>query len=153
MGRGKHGSKTNNFGGVLFDSVLEGDYQVRFSIDGQLITEPQTIHVQPGASSVVQGQSHATTIPRGVPLQVEVADRVGYAIADVRVTATAKDRIKLTAIELLTDGIGRCLFSHLQPGEWQITIERQGFERKDLTMTLQAGVMPDMVRIVLIPAR
>ncbi len=153
LGRGKHAGKTNNFGSVLFDCVLAGDYQVMFSVDGQAITETQTITVQPGSRTVVQGQSHAVTIARGVPVQVEVADRSGYAIADVKVTATAKDRIKLTALELNTNGIGRCLYSHLQPGEWQLTIEKAGFERKDLPLTVQSGVEPDLIRVVLVPTR
>lgn len=152
-GRGNHAGKTNNFGSLLFECVLAGDYQVMYSRQGQPIAETQTITVQPGSRTVVQGQSHAVTIPRGVPLQVEVHDRAGYTIADATVTATAKDRIRLTALELTTDGIGRCLYSHLQPGEWQITIEKAGFERRDLTLTVQPDVPPDMLRVMLLPTR
>jgi hypothetical protein len=153
LGRPMHGGKTNNFGSVVFDSVLAGDYQVTYSLDGQPVTETQTVTVSEGANTVVQGQSHATTIARGLPVQVQVHDRSGYAILDAKVTATAKDRIKLTAPELSTNGIGRVTFAHLQPGEWQLTIEKQGFERRDLPLVLQPGVEPSLIDVTLVPTR
>ncbi|HEX5052775.1 MAG TPA: carboxypeptidase-like regulatory domain-containing protein, partial [Planctomycetota bacterium] len=96
-GRPRALGTTDNFGSVVFESVLAGDYQVTVSQDGQPLTEVQTITVQPGNRSFgtkVQGQGYTITVPRGVPLQVQVNDPRGYGVADVELTATASDKIK-----------------------------------------------------------
>lgn len=144
-GRPNHQAATDNFGSIVFEDVLAGDYQVFISLGGQSVVPAQTITVQPGlayATSRVRGQQAALTVPRGVPVQLQVHDRLGYGIADAALTATATDRIKLTEIKTTTNAAGRADFTHLAPGTWQVTIEKQGFQRADLQLTLRAGQEP-----------
>ncbi len=144
-GRANHQGVTDNFGSIIFEEVLAGDYQVHVSLGGQAVVPAQTLTVQPGfviASTKVRGQQAALTVPRGVPLQLVVHDRAGYGIADAAVTATATDRLKLTEINTATNAGGRADFTHLAPGSWQLTIQKQGFHRVDLQLTLRSGQEP-----------
>ena len=146
---------TDNFGSLVFDSVLAGDYQVIASLNGQPLIDPQTISVQPGMkmfSSKVQGQNHTMTIERGVPVQVSVHDRAGYPIVDAKVTATATDRIKLTTRELPTNDQGRVEFTHLAPGTWQISVVKDKFYLWDCQRTLRLGQDPVVLDVTLKPA-
>src|SRR5262245_20345955 len=96
-GRGSSRGTTDNFGSIVFEDMLAGDYQIAASLNGQPVGDAQTVKVQPGNgnfSPKVQGQGYTLTIPRGVPFQLQVNDGGGYGVADAKVTATAMDRIK-----------------------------------------------------------
>jgi hypothetical protein len=155
-GRPPHRGVTDNFGSLVFGDVLAGDYQVQVTQGGQALCEPHTVSVQPGLvtyGTKVQGQSLPLTIPRGVPVQLLVHDAAGYPLPDSRVTATALDRIKLTTAETTTDFGGRAHFHHLQVGRWQITVERDLFQRHDQTLALKSGQEPAYLDVKLIPIR
>lgn len=156
LGRPAQRGTTDNFGSIVFESVLAGDYELTASDHGQPFGEPQRASVQPGNqayTSKVQGQGHVMTIPRGVALQLNVHDGAGYGLGDATVTATATDRVRLTRLEARTDPIGRASFPHLQPGVWQVTIERSGFQRVDLQITLKADQGPESRDVKLVPTR
>lgn len=156
LGRPSHRGTTDNFGSVVFDGVLAGDYELTATDHGQPFGEPQRATVQPGTqayTTVVQGQGYVMTIPRGVALQLSVHDAIGYGVPDAKVTATATDRVRLTKLEAQTDPIGRASFPHLQPGVWQVTIERGGFQRVDLQVTLKPDQEPQFRDVKLVPTR
>jgi hypothetical protein len=145
LGRSGTRGTTDNFGSVVFEDVLAGDYQIAASLSGQSIGDAVIVKVQPGNGSFspkVQGQGYAMTIPRGVPLQLQVNDGAGYGVADATVTATAMDRIKLTQVTATTNAGGRAEFTHLTPGSWHIVVEKEKFERRDLQVTIKAGQEP-----------
>ncbi len=145
-GRPRTQATTDNFGSIVFENVLAGDYQILVSQSGQSLGEAQTVTVQPGNvsfQSKIQGQGHVVTIARGVPLQVQINDGAGYGVGDAKVTATATDKIKLTALEATTNDGGRADFTHLTPGVWHVVVEKDKFERRDLNITIKAGQPPE----------
>lgn len=156
-GRPARKATTDNYGSALFEDLLAGDYQLTANSGGQPLLEPQTISVQPGMRSYgtkVQGQGHQLTVPRGIAVNLLVHDAPGYGIADAKVTATALDSIKLKTVEAPpTDGAGRTAFAHLQPGRWQVTIEKPGHARVDRPLTLTQGQEAQFLDVRLFPAR
>jgi len=145
LGRQASRGTTDNFGSIVFEDVLAGDYQIAASLNGQPVGDAQLVKVQPGQGNFhpkIQGQGHAMTIPRGVSLQLQVNDGGGYGVADAKVTATALDRIKLTQVTAMTNAGGRAEFSHLAPGTWHFVVEKEKFDRRDLQVTIKAGQQP-----------
>jgi hypothetical protein len=154
-GRPVQRGTSDNFGSLVLPSVLAGDYQLSVSEGGQLLTPTQTITVQPGASyrTAVQGQCHTVSAPRGVGVTFQVHDSSGYGIPEAKVSAICSDRVRLTTVETLTDGGGRATFSHLQPGRWQVTVEKDRFQRVDLMLTMQLGQPAETRNVKLIRLR
>jgi len=155
-GRPRALGTTDNFGSVVFEDVLAGDYQIIVTQDGQPLGAVQTITVQPGnriASMKIQGQGHAMTIPRGVPLQVQVSDPRGYGIANVVVTATAADKVKLTEIPATTDFSGKATFPHLTPGVWHLTATLEKYERGFKQVTIKPALLPEVCEMRLVQLR
>ena len=145
-----HG-KTDNFGSAVFESVLAGSYELVATLQGQPFGEPEIVVVQPGMRNFgrkIQGQGHLMTVPRGVQLEVEVGDGF-YGIEGAEVTLVRTDRRRLKELKATTDGIGRVRFPHLQPGLWQLTVERQAFRRVDRQFTLKPDMEPQFRRIQL----
>lgn len=155
-GRPSHQGTSDNFGSLVFDSVLAGDYQVFVNQSGQALLEPQTISVQPGATAArakVIGQSLALTIPRGVPVRLMVHDRAGYGIGDAQVMATMTDRVRLTTRETTTNSGGAAELPHLQPGVWQIRVTKDKYELWDRQVTLRANQDPLQLDVGMVPSR
>ena len=86
------------------------------------------------------------TVARGVQLEVEVGDGA-YGIEGATVTLVRTDQRRLKQLKGTTNGIGRIRFPHLQPGKWQLTIERPHFQRVDRQLTLRADMEPQFKRI------
>lgn len=150
-GRPPQHGKTDNFGSVVFESVLAGNYELVATLQGQPFGEPEAVIVQPGMRNFgrkIQGQGHVMTVARGVQLEVEVGDGF-YGIEGAEVTLVRTDRRRLKELKATTDGIGRVRFPHLQPGLWQLTVERQAFRRVDRQFTLKADMEPQFQRIQL----
>jgi hypothetical protein len=141
LGRPRTQATTDNFGSIAFENVLAGDYQLLASQSGQSLGEPQTVTVHPGrsVSTAVVGQGHVLTIPRGVPLQLQVNDAAGYGVAGAKVTATATDKVKLTMLEAMTNDGGRADLPHLTPGVWHVVVEKDKFARRDQNVTIKSG--------------
>ncbi|HEU4418595.1 MAG TPA: carboxypeptidase-like regulatory domain-containing protein, partial [Planctomycetota bacterium] len=145
-GRNHVRGTTDNFGSVMFEDMLAGDYQIVASLNGQPIGDAMTVKVQPGNGNFhprVQGQGQAMTIPRGVPMQLQVNDTAGYGVADAKVTATSMERIKLTQVTATTNASGRAEFTHLTPGTWHFVVEKEKCERRDLQVTIKKGQQPE----------
>jgi hypothetical protein len=83
----------------------------------------------------------------------QVHDSSGYGIPEAKVSAICSDRVRLTTVETLTDGGGRATFSHLQPGRWQVTVEKDRFQRVDLMLTMQLGQPAETRNVKLIRLR
>jgi hypothetical protein len=155
-GRRGHRHTSDGYGSLVFDDVLAGDYQVLVHATNQPVLEPRTITVQPGLYTYgrkVQAQSQTLVVPRGVPVRVSVHDRAGYGIGDVRVVATKTDQTLLKAPELSTDIGGFADFSHLAPGTWQFSVQKQGFAPWDCQRTLKQGQDLLTLDVTLVPAR
>jgi hypothetical protein len=155
LGRAWQKGTTDNFGSIVFEDVLAGDYSLQVTENGQSLLEPRTITVQPGTrghNAAVIGQSQSLLIPRGIPVRVQVHDPAGYGIADAKVVATNKDRIKLHEVPLVSDAGGFADFAQLQVGSWHIVVEKDGFHRIDFTLTLKAGQDPVNKQVKLIRA-
>ena len=148
-GRPPLAGKTDNFGSAVFASVLAGKYQLVATTQGQSFGDPEFVDVLPGKrnfGSKIQGQGHVMTIARGVQLEVEVGDGA-YGIEGASVTMVRTDRRRLTELEATTNGIGRVQFPHLQPGTWQLTVEREHYQRVDRQFTLKPEMEPQFKRI------
>lgn len=155
-GRSARNGTSDNFGSVVFEDVLAGDYQLLTSLAGQSLAEPQTVTVQPGLRIVanrVQGQGHTVIVPRGVPLQLRVSDVRGYGIQDVKVSATATDKTKLTVLEAVTDFGGNVEFPRLTDGVWQIDLHKADYERSSRQLTIKADEPPLPQQVQLIRLR
>ncbi|MEC8253369.1 MAG: carboxypeptidase-like regulatory domain-containing protein [Planctomycetota bacterium] len=148
-GRARLAGKTDNFGSVVFESVLAGQYELSATLQGQPFGAAEVVAVLPGKRSFgskIQGQGHVMTVARGVQLDIEVGDGA-YGIEGAEVTLIRTDRRRLQEFQATTDGIGRVRFPHLQPGQWQVTIEREHFRRVDRQITLKADMEPQFQRI------
>ena len=144
-GRQRLAGKSDNFGSVIFESVLAGNYQLVSTLENKPFGEPQTVTVLPGTRNYgrkIQGQGHVMVIPRGVRVDIRVHDRNGYGIEGATVTAVATERRTAPPVEGETDGIGQLRFNNLAPGRWQFTIKYQGFQRVDQQINLRKNQKP-----------
>lgn len=143
-GRPAQRGVSDNFGSVVFEDVLAGDYQVRVLLAGQAVDDGQLVTV-PGDGRMygpkVQGQSTAITVQRGVPLEVTVLNgNLGLQGAQVRLVPT--DRLRLLELEDTTDYAGKVRFPRLLPGIWQLDVWKDDFERTSRQFTIKAGDPP-----------
>tara|TARA_R110002072_G_scaffold228234_6_gene385132 strand:- start:7025 stop:8152 length:1128 start_codon:yes stop_codon:yes gene_type:complete len=144
-GRPRLTGKSDNFGSVIFDSVLAGSYELIPTLENKPFGDPQIVTVQPGAHNYgrkIRGQGHTMVIPRGVRVDVRVHDRNGYGMEGATVTAVATDRRTSNPVEGQTDSIGRLRFNNLRPGTWQFTVQYKGFQRVDQQITLRKNQEP-----------
>lgn len=156
LGRPRQNGTSDNFGSVVFEDVLAGDYKIQVAQSGQVLIEPQVVSVQPGprlVSSRIQSQGHTVTIPRGVALPIRIADVRGYGLADVAVSATAADKVKLTVLEAVTDLGGNVVFPHLTPGVWQIDVLKMDYQRGTRMVTIKPGEIPSPQEFQLVRLR
>jgi hypothetical protein len=150
-GRTSMKGSTDNFGSLVFDDVLAGDYQVLVTQNNLQVLEPQTMSVGPGGS--MHGQSYQLTIERGVPVQVKVHDRNFYPYVGAKVVATATDRIRLTVREATSDATGVAAFAHLQPGTWQVTVTQDKCYLWDQQITVKPYQDPIVLDALMAPIR
>ncbi len=144
-GRVRLTGTTDNFGSVVFESVLAGSYELVPTVDNKPFGEVATVTVLPGNRNYnrkIQGQGHVMTIARGVDVTLRVHDINGYSMPDCSVTAVKTDQRKLIEPGGETDLRGELLFKNLKPGTWMFTVQLRGFKRVDLQMTLQKDQEP-----------
>lgn len=153
-GRPPHQGITDNFGCVVFDSVLEGEYDVVAQQNGAQIGDRQRILVQQGlpVRDKVQGQSHLMTLPRGVPLEVFVSTPSGYRVADALVRVQS-DRVQLQQFEAHTDFNGRVLFPHLTPGVWLVDVRKDDHQPTTSQITIKDREAPPPKHTTLVRLR
>ena len=151
-GRATQQGITDLFGSVVFESVLAGDYDLVTALGGVPLEAPQRITVQPGGrlfGSKVQGQSHTSIVPRGMPLEIFVSTTAGYRVADARVHLQASDRIKLTQFDVTTDYNGRVEIPRLTPGIWQIDVFKDDHQRTTKQITIKENEPPTPLQFTL----
>jgi len=156
LGRAPKRGVSDNFGSVVFEDVLAGDWMIHVSQGGQALVDPPRITMQPGTGIVsqrIQTQGHTVTIPRGVPLSLRISDVNGYGLADATASATATDRSKLTVLEAASDHGGNLQFPHLTPGEWQIDVLKTDFQRSSRKVTIKPGEVPSVQEFQLVRLR
>ncbi|MCA8952010.1 MAG: carboxypeptidase regulatory-like domain-containing protein [Planctomycetes bacterium] len=139
---------TDGYGSVVFENVLAGDYQLYAGQQGMQLCEPKIVTVQSEArvyGDKVQAQGETLVIERGVPLQLTVSNRGGYAIPDANVKLQATDRIQLVVVDAVTDGAGRVEFPHVTPGKWMLTITKQDHQPWTRQITITDGQLPELV--------
>ena len=144
-GRLRLKGKSDNFGSVIFENVLAGNYELTPTLSNKPFGDPQTVTVLPGARNYgrkIQGQGHVMVIPRGVRVDVRIHDRNGYGMEGATVTAVATDRRTAPPVEGETDSIGRLRFDNLAPGMWQFTVKYKGYQRVDQQIKLRKNQEP-----------
>lgn len=157
-GRPRLTGKSDNYGSVRFDSVLQGQYELVPTFEGKPFGDPELVTVFPGTrnyGSKIQGQGHTMVIPRGVRVDVRVHDRNGYGMEAAKVVAVQTDRRSAAPVEGETDGLGRLRFNNLAPGTWHFTVTYKGFQRVDQQLTLRENQEPVQkdIRIVRVRRR
>ncbi|MFK7741204.1 MAG: carboxypeptidase-like regulatory domain-containing protein [Planctomycetota bacterium] len=156
LGRPGRRGRSDNFGSLVFEDVLAGNYELIAALSGQPFGTPEQVTVQPGTRNFgrkVQGQGHTMVVARGVELNIAVHDGAGYAIAGCKITALATDRRLATEFEGISDPLGRVRFPHLKPGRWQLTIEHENYRRTDQQVVLKPDQLPLSKQIRLVPKR
>lgn len=128
-----HGT-SDNYGSVVFENVLEGEYRVHVGPQAMPLTEPSVVHVQPGSflrqGSVVLPQGTTILVPRGSPVTAVVTQVGGWPVAGALVQLRATDRRLATEMESETDSMGKATFPSLLPGNWEIEISKPDFQRR-----------------------
>jgi hypothetical protein len=157
LGRPTFRGTTDNYGSVVFENVLAGDYQVYVGPAGQPLMPATLVNVQPGAylrtGSVIQPQGSTIVVPRGMPLTTKVTNRGGYPIQGARVQVRATDRGRLLELEGLTDVRGMVVFANVLPGQWEIDVSLQDYERRLQVLTITEGQAPPEQNFELIRLR
>jgi len=124
----------DNFGSVVFENVLAGEYHVHLGSQAQPLMEPTLVNVQPGTymqkGSVVLPQGTTIAVPRGAPMTAQVTQLGGWAIAGALVQIRATDRGRRVEMEGETDSLGKVTFPNLLPGQWEIEVCKADYERR-----------------------
>jgi hypothetical protein len=143
-GRASQEGTTDNFGSVVFNDVLAGDYLIYVGHPAQPLIQPPTVTVQSAAAGViyrngqVQCQGSTVTVPRGVSFSVYVRDtNLGYGIGDVTVKLMRTDSVQGKTVETTTDFGGHATLEHLVPGVWQIDVYKDAYERRSAQVTIK----------------
>lgn len=157
LGRSRCDGQTDNFGSVVFETMLAGSYQVFVGPPGQPLMEPPVITVQPGTylmhGSVVQPQGMALTVPRGIALTAKVVDAAGYPVVDARVRLRATDRTRLTEMVQQTDVRGEAQFPSVLVGMWEFEVQKQDYQSTQKQLTLKDGDPPSEHAFTLVRLR
>ena len=143
LGRPVRAGMADNNGSAIFEDVLSGDYLVHVGALAAPLADPVSITVHATArvyaGSVVQAQGQTITIPRGMPLPIQVTDIAGYGIPEALVQIQALDRKELKIWQLATDPLGRATFPNVPPGLWEISIAKDNFERRFKHLNVKDG--------------
>lgn len=148
QGRKDYTGTTDGYGSIAFEQVLAGDYRIWAGQQGMALAEPELVTVQSEArvyGNKIQGQGHTYVIQRGMPLDVRITDRGGYAIANASVRLQASDRTRAKPIDRATDGSGLLHYPHLLPGKWMITVTKQNYQPWTRQVTIEDGQLHEPV--------
>ena len=138
----------DNYGSVVFENVLAGDYHVHVGTQAQPLAQPSLVNVQPGTyiqrGSAVLPQGHTIVIPRGAPMTAIVSQVGGWPVLGARVQIRATDRRQVLEMEGETDSLGKVQFPNLLPGNWEIEISKVDYDRRLGQFTVKADeAVPD----------
>ena len=133
-GRTTFHGKSDNYGSMVFENVLEGEYHVHVGTQAMPLMDPTVVHVQPGSflrqGSVVLPQGTTIVVPRGSPVTAIVTQVGGWPVAGALVQLRATDRRQVTEMEAETDSLGKATFPSLLPGNWEIEISKSDYKRR-----------------------
>lgn len=157
LGRPRLDGLTDNFGSVVFENALAGDYQVFVGPPGQPLMTPPVITVQPGSylrqGTIVQPQGLALTVPRGVPVEVAVVDRSGYPVQGARVRLRTTDRPHPLEHVELTDVRGQVRCPAVLEGQWEIDVQLADHQTIQQQLLIKKGEPPPPQNFTLIRLR
>jgi len=71
-------------------------------------------------------------------LSVQVSDPEGKAVSDVKASVVSKERGNKVDVE--SNSEGQVIVSDLAPGEYQITLQHDGFRTINANFTIRVGV-------------
>lgn len=121
-GRKRYPGTTDNFGAVIYENVLRGDYDIKID---ETIIDRITVY----ASKNITLQGAQILVPMGNDLRIEVNNRIGYGIEGINLLIYAVDTTRNRRYEAQTDYTGVHIFPHLMPGTYQIDIWGSGYQR------------------------
>ncbi len=136
-GRPVYQKTSNNFGQVIFENVLQGDYKIYVGPTNAPMNVPKKITVlainvivRNDGHRRVSTQSTAVLVPSGAPVTVEAYDNYGYPLADTELEAHQIEVQRYFSYKGKTDQAGRHVFEHLPVGKYQLSVHKPGFGRR-----------------------
>ena len=133
--------KSDNYGSAVFDSVLQGDYDIVAGAMGKPRNEPQRVTVQAHAGV----RSVTVEVPRGFPLTVYVQTKQGWGIEGAKVRLIATSDRQFRKQDGVTDFAGKCVFEHVPGGDYQIDVSGEKPQRWTRTTTVAEDSPPEPV--------
>ena len=164
LGRPWLNRETDNYGSVLFEEVLAGDYLIFVDNTSSPLVKPVRVTVQPPGpvfqpelaylrGQPVKNQFVRITVPRGQALVISVSGPAGYGLKDARLSMLTTSSVLYQPYEGVTDYNGRHVFSHMPHGEYQLDVELPGHQRRSRNVRWKEGEDPPQVEVRLIPLR
>ncbi|MEM7200453.1 MAG: carboxypeptidase-like regulatory domain-containing protein [Planctomycetota bacterium] len=149
LGRPLLQMKSDPFGAATFDSVLQGEYEVRAGAMNASVSEPQRVQVQAhlGARSVT------VEVPTGARFEVWVNTRGGGGIKDADVSLLAVNTRRLRRLEGKTDWGGRYTFENLIPGTYQLDVRAKDHDTRTRKVTIDPDQPPEPLMLELVRRR
>ena len=152
LGRPNLHGESDNFGSLVFENVLAGDYEVLIGEPGAPLVDPAPfITVQPGTmmprNGIIQPQGEFLIVPRGVPLSVRIYGPSGYPLQNVMIRAQHTEKKVLTELKANTDVRGEVHFPRLLGGVWQIDAQLKNYTHRTRQITIDADNPPGPVEI------
>ena len=71
-------------------------------------------------------------------LSVELTDPAGKAVADAKAVVVSKDRGN--RVEVMSNADGQIVMADLPPGDYELTVEHEGFKRLTTVFTVRVGI-------------
>jgi len=137
---------SNNYGQVLLEDVVQGDYKIYVGHLNAPMNVPEKITVLPvNAIHTNDGHHKVTTqsalvlVPSGAPVTVEVSDRYGYLVADAELEMHQIEVTRYFAYKAKTGPSGRHVFEHLPIGKYQLSVHKPGFGRRTRKLEVKDG--------------
>lgn len=163
-GRGPLNGTTDNFGSLLFEEVLAGDYLIYVDNPTNPLVKPVRVTVQPPGVTIqpepvylkgkqLRNQFAKIVVPSGRALLVSVTGAAGRGLKDAKLTLLATTSTRYQPYEGVTDYSGRFVFPHLPAGEYELDVELADHQRWTRTVRWQDGEDPPQQDVVLYPRR
>lgn len=147
---------SNNYGQVLFENVVKGDYKIFVGRLNSPMNVPENITVLPvnavfskSGDNKVSTQSTIVLVPSGAPVTVEVVDRYGYGIADAELEMHQIEVTRYFPYKGKTGEAGRHVFDHLPVGKYQLSVHKPGFGRRTQKLEIKAEDRQKVERVQL----
>lgn len=133
---------SDNFGSVLFERVIAGDYKIVIGDRRQPRVPPPVVQVM----ALGGVQSKTVLVPKGHDLTVRVWGPA-WGIQNAHVELIQIDTTLFKRYESQTDRTGKAVFEHLPPGRYQINVSAARFERWSRTVRVEEDRPPPAVDV------